>query len=524
MNSTPARSMNLVVGTALSVLALAALGPVVRSTYANQTPTAPKLPAVPAVPSVPAVPAIPGASADGAVAELVKQVESLEAALGELRRTGVKAESAEFVAAQRKLSDAQAALAKAREAQAQPAGATQAVAAPKLTSSGGFVMPAQSPSAALQFVATGHDWGAISDASIVSHEFVVKNTSDKDVNVLSVQTTCGCTSPQWDRVIKPGETGKVSVAFNPSGRRGREQKFVTVTTDHPSCASIQLMVTADVKPLIVLEPQNVFFGELGLGAKAPAQELTITGRMENFEVKKVTSINPLFKVEELGKDSIELDGTKANRFRYSITMTEAPKLGFHYGAMEIEINAENAAPIRRVHISANVVGPVNVIPNVVSIPFTRAGDAFTQQILVQQRRAEPMKIISAELTGVPKEVNAVVDVRRAEQGGGSQPSASMYRIVVSGTLPPTADRVTGELVLVTDQKTMEKISIPVSAFMFQQPVPPTPTPTPAPPAPGTVTMPTVTVPVVPAPATTPATTPVPAPAPLPTPSGKPGDR
>jgi hypothetical protein len=77
------------------------------------------------------------------------------------------------------------------------------------------------------------DFGTISEeAGPAVHEFVFTNTTTRPVKILTVQASCGCTTPAWSReAIAPSKTGFVQASFNPKGRPGTFNKTLTVTTD-----------------------------------------------------------------------------------------------------------------------------------------------------------------------------------------------------------------------------------------------------------------------------------------------------
>lgn len=85
----------------------------------------------------------------------------------------------------------------------------------------------------LQFREESFDFGNIlEDKGPVTHEFVFTNTASRPVKILTVQASCGCTTPGWTKEpIEPGKTGFIQASFNPKGRPGHFNKSLTVTTD-----------------------------------------------------------------------------------------------------------------------------------------------------------------------------------------------------------------------------------------------------------------------------------------------------
>lgn len=80
------------------------------------------------------------------------------------------------------------------------------------------------------------DFGNVSEqGGPVNHEFVFTNNSARPVKVLSVQASCGCTTPAWSKeVVAPGKTGFIQASFDPQGRPGYFNKTLTVITDYDS--------------------------------------------------------------------------------------------------------------------------------------------------------------------------------------------------------------------------------------------------------------------------------------------------
>ncbi len=77
------------------------------------------------------------------------------------------------------------------------------------------------------------DFGEITEESgNADHEFRFTNNSGRPIKIVSVQTSCGCTTPGWSKeTIANGKEGFVKASYNPKGRPGYFNKSLTVTTD-----------------------------------------------------------------------------------------------------------------------------------------------------------------------------------------------------------------------------------------------------------------------------------------------------
>lgn len=102
----------------------------------------------------------------------------------------------------------------------------------------------------LQFREETFDFGTVyEEKGPVTHEFVFTNTSSRPVKILSVQASCGCTTPGWSKEPVPsGKTGFIQASYNPQGRPGYFNKSLTVMTDldaNPIILQIKGQVTSD---------------------------------------------------------------------------------------------------------------------------------------------------------------------------------------------------------------------------------------------------------------------------------------
>lgn len=85
--------------------------------------------------------------------------------------------------------------------------------------------------AAITFEKNTHDFGTISQGDKVEQVFAFTNTGTEPLVISNVQVTCGCTAPKWPRdPIMPGGKGEITIAFNSTGKSGRQDKVVTVVS------------------------------------------------------------------------------------------------------------------------------------------------------------------------------------------------------------------------------------------------------------------------------------------------------
>jgi hypothetical protein len=92
-----------------------------------------------------------------------------------------------------------------------------------------------------------HDFGTIQQGDKPETEFEFTNTGKSPLIITQARGSCGCTVPEWpNEPIAPGETGKIKVIFDSTGKSGRQSKTVTLTANTVPNTKV-LTITADIE-------------------------------------------------------------------------------------------------------------------------------------------------------------------------------------------------------------------------------------------------------------------------------------
>lgn len=119
----------------------------------------------------------------------------------------------------------------------------------------------------ITFKETDHNFGKIHEEDgRVSYIFEFKNEGMEPLVLSNVRASCGCTTPKWTREpIEAGQTGNITVTYNPNGRPGNFQKTITITSNaEPATTKITIrgeVIPKQAKPTI---RYNVKMGDLSL--------------------------------------------------------------------------------------------------------------------------------------------------------------------------------------------------------------------------------------------------------------------
>jgi len=131
------------------------------------------------------------------------------------------------------------------------------------------------------------EYGEVPKGDKLDWAFVIKNTGSSDLQIIAAKPGCGCTVADYDKVIKPGETGKVTAHVDTTNFSGPIAKTVTLETNDPSSPTSTLTIHAVVKPYVEAFPAGfVRFNQL-LGDVA-TQSITLYSEEDDpFEIKDV---------------------------------------------------------------------------------------------------------------------------------------------------------------------------------------------------------------------------------------------
>lgn len=131
------------------------------------------------------------------------------------------------------------------------------------------------------------DYGTVSKGDKLTWAFTVKNTGTSDLQIIAARPACGCTVAEFDKVIKPGETGKVTALVDTTAFNGPIAKAVTLETNDPVTPTATLTIHAVVKPYVEAYPAGFVRYSL-LQGDAETQTVTIYSEEEEpFEITKI---------------------------------------------------------------------------------------------------------------------------------------------------------------------------------------------------------------------------------------------
>lgn len=104
--------------------------------------------------------------------------------------------------------------------------------------------------------------------------FRFTNTGDQPIEIIRVQSSCGCTVPELDKQnYAPGESGEIRALFTFGSRQGRQMKRITLRTDDPVMATYQLDFITHIPTWGQISPRMLRWA---VGSEAAVRAVSVT--------------------------------------------------------------------------------------------------------------------------------------------------------------------------------------------------------------------------------------------------------
>ncbi len=117
------------------------------------------------------------------------------------------------------------------------------------------------PMTQVEVIEATYDFGVITQGEKAQTIYKIKNVGKHPLVISKAKGSCGCTVPKWPKeAIAPGEIAEIDVVFNSRGKRGKQNKRITITANTDPVSTI-LTIKGEVK-MPADAPKN--------GAKKPA--------------------------------------------------------------------------------------------------------------------------------------------------------------------------------------------------------------------------------------------------------------
>jgi hypothetical protein len=242
--------------------------------------------------------------------------------------------------------------------------------------------PAQDWARAM-FNHTSHDFGVVARGAKAEYRFTIENIYEEDVNITSVSSSCGCSTPRLSRKhLKTWEKAELLVTVDTRAFLGRKDATITVVFDQPFPAEVQLHVHTYIRSDIVVQPGAVLFGSVMQGAGASQVLLINYAGRDDWRISRVECANP----------AIEATVAETNRapgsvgYRLSVKLKPDAPPGYVRDQLILVTNDYDARAARvPVAVEGLVIAALSVRPSPLMMGVAEIGRPVTRNLVVQGR-------------------------------------------------------------------------------------------------------------------------------------------
>jgi len=286
----------------------------------------------------------------------------------------------------------------------------------------------------------------------------LENRGDANLVITRVKPDCGCTIVELknqDRTIRPGDHFDLRAAFHSKGRKGVQNKTITVFSNDPTQPQFPLTFRATVDRLYEVVPSEV------VNLRAVQRGTTATKTIDVVEDPAHGAVTVL-GVELVKPAPLSFDvapfserGIKGQRIRVSVEPTAA--VGTLSADAVLQIDVEGTKRRHEVNIRAEILGDVTWQPKIV--------DA-TRQAARPGHKLAPVDVrtlgkSALRITGVSAGPN--FDVEVAPPMGEPAPH---HRVTVAFRDDAEPGPIAALLRIETDVPDQPVIEVPVYAFLL----------------------------------------------------------
>ena len=296
-----------------------------------------------------------------------------------------------------------------------------------------------------------HDAGRVRKGEKLGVEFALENHGDGDLQIRTVQTSCGCTVASFDRTIKPGGKGRVHAWVDTSNFVGDIAKYLTVESNDPVTPRLQLTIKADVVAFVTASPSYARILQVqGQAASTTSVELWADGEPP-LEVTGVDA--PKKWIEASARRAAGKDLSPAGppeQWRLDVTVHPDAPVGPLDETLVVHTNNPHQKRLE-LPLTGFVRPVVQAVPE--AADFGTLGEAADQHRFVLKLfnfGSDPV-----EVTGVSSSLAFVTTKVEPDEAG------RRYRIELDLAPDAPKGKFDGKLEITTSSKAVPQLTVPV---------------------------------------------------------------
>jgi hypothetical protein len=240
-----------------------------------------------------------------------------------------------------------------------------------------------------------HDFGTVARGSDTVFRFPIKNVYKQDIELVSVRSSCGCTSPSLEnKLLKTGDVGYVVASFNTRTFTGVHGATLTLTVAWNDkgirrSGETQLRVDGNIRGDIVFQPGTIKFENIEQGLASEQKALVKYDGRADWKIVDVRGASNDLEVELTEKQRA------SGRVSYELLVrlkNTAPAGYFHQQLVLVTNDERN--PRIPLDVAGRVVPQISVAPESLLLGNVSPGEEVSKKVVV--RGKTPFKILAVK--------------------------------------------------------------------------------------------------------------------------------
>jgi hypothetical protein len=233
-----------------------------------------------------------------------------------------------------------------------------------------------------------HDFGSVTQGTVVKHDFILKNVGNADLRIQQVVAACGCTATATtSEVIPAGGEGTIHVQFDTAGFSGSASKGVRVLTtdlDHPSS---DLTIKGNIETDVKVQPAILNFGDVPRSSNS-SKTVDVTVRQgSDVQLSDVKNFSKFIEAKKVSSDP--------KNMRIAVTLKPGAPLGVLRDRIVVAYGKDSSS-LLNVPVVANIKGNLKVEPATLSFGIIEGPNAMKRSIKIENQGTEQLEIQSVE--------------------------------------------------------------------------------------------------------------------------------
>jgi hypothetical protein len=232
-----------------------------------------------------------------------------------------------------------------------------------------------------------YNFGDAPNTCSVTNVFLIHNTGDQPLQIGEVRGCCGASGIVAEKLLAPGSGTTCRVSFNLIGRKGIQRKCFYIGSNDQTQPYYQVMLVGTVTSEVVVEPDIVDFGQIGMTDKVEREVRITCSTSLVMSVTNVVLQSGAFaaKCEKAGKGIV-------------VKIRTMPPLKPGVTQVNMQIFTDN--PKHKefdIHVMATVSSDIVVVPREILLVESE-GDVtpVTRYLAIRSRTGKSFRILSVE--------------------------------------------------------------------------------------------------------------------------------